>query len=69
MTPLYFVRSLVNPTNVLCEDGEMRWEGCVGPGGYRLKTWKTRAGAERSQKAFLEGGFRKIEFISARPKA
>lgn len=32
----------------------------VGPGGFTPKTWKTRAGAERSQKAFIEAGMREV---------
>ena len=57
---LYASRSLINRDSLLCQDGETHCRRFVGPGGYTLKTWKTRAGAERSQKAWIESGTREI---------
>lgn len=38
----------------------MRPETQVGPGGYALKMWKTKAGAERAQKTWIEAWVREV---------
>ena len=55
-TTQYIVRSEVNPSLVLCTNGEFVYEGCIGPGhNLAAKVYKTRKGAEK-----VRGGYKII---------
>lgn len=45
----YLVVGAVNPSTVLCTDGEFHARSMVGPNGFCAKVYKTEAGARRSR--------------------
>lgn len=52
----YIVRSEINPSLILCTNGEFVYEGCVGPGTQlSAKIYKTRRNAEK-----VRGGYKII---------
>lgn len=52
----YIVRSAINPSLILCANGEFVYEGCVGPGTeMQAKIYKTRKNAEK-----VRGGYQII---------
>lgn len=52
----YIVRSAINPSLILCTNGEFVYEGCIGPGTeMQAKTYKTRRNAEK-----VRGGYQII---------
>lgn len=52
----YIVRSAINPSLILCTNGEFVYEGCTGPGTeLQAKTYKTRRNAEK-----VRGGYQII---------
>jgi hypothetical protein len=52
----YIVRSEINPSLILCTDGEFKWEGIIGPGTENsAKVYKTRRNAEK-----VRGGYKII---------
>lgn len=49
MTTGYIVRSTINPSLILCKDGEFRAEGIhTGPGAYPVRVYKTYRGAQKA---------------------
>ena len=52
----YIVRSAINPSLILCTNGEFLYEGVIGPGhDIGAKTFKTRRNAEK-----VRGGYKII---------
>lgn len=52
----YIVRSAINPSLILCTNGEFLYEGVIGPGtDIAAKTYKTRRNAEK-----VRGGYQII---------
>lgn len=52
----YIVRSAINPSLILCTNGEFIYEGVIGPGSdIGAKIYKTRRNAEK-----VRGGYQII---------
>jgi hypothetical protein len=52
----FIVRSAINPSLILCTNGEFIYEGVIGPGtDIAAKTYKTRRNAEK-----VRGGYQII---------
>lgn len=52
----YIVRSAINPSLILCTNGEFIYEGRIGPGtDMQAKVYKTRRNAEK-----VRGGYQII---------
>jgi hypothetical protein len=52
----YIVRSAINPSLILCTNGEFIYEGVIGPGhDIAAKVYKTRRNAEK-----VRGGYQII---------
>ena len=49
--------------NILCENGQTRWSGVVGPGGYAAKIFKSKRAAQKAADRFLSVGGRIEETV------